>query len=316
MKDLLLPRDVPVLARLLDGGGYPPLLAFDYDGVLAPIISDPGGAPMSRRTRALLEELAARFPVAVVSGRSFAKLHRVAGTVAPFLIGSHGFEYLHRTPVPAAVLARVRRWESSIQATLEGLAGIHLEHKHVTFAVHYSHAPDRLVAGGAVLRAARRLRGARLVLGKNLVNVLPAAFPTKGDAIRKLLRHLGCRRALFVGDDVTDEDVFALPRRLVLGVHVGPGPSRAAWRVAGRRDVDALLETLLSLARRTLRPRGRGEGPSRPERSAGRSRPLRSGRTPGGRGAKSREDPSAVLRAPQRKATVVPIRSAAGGGRR
>ena len=83
------------------------------------------------------------------------------------------------------------------------------------------------------------------------MNILPASFPTKGDAIRKLLRHLGCRRALFVGDDVTDEDVFALPRKLVLGVHVGPGPSRAEWRMERRKDVDELLATLLQLARRS-----------------------------------------------------------------
>lgn len=280
MKDLLLPRDVPLLARLLDGGGRPPLLAFDYDGVLAPIIGDPGGAPMSRHTRALLQELAARLPVAVVSGRPFTKLHRVVGTVAPFLVGNHGFEYLHRTPVPGAVLARVRRWEARMLAALEGVAGVHLEHKHSTFAVHYSQARDAR-AGAAVMRAARALRGARLVPGKNLVNILPAAFPTKGDAVRKLLRHLGCWRALFVGDDVTDEDVFALPRRMVFGVHVGPGPSRATWRLRTRRDVDALLETLLVLARRSEVP-----------------------------------EPSAAIGAPGRKAAAVPVRLPAGGGPR
>ncbi len=280
MKDLLLPRDVPVLTRLLDGGGYPPLLAFDYDGVLAPILRDPRGASMTPRTRALLRELAARFPVAVISGRSFAKLHRVVGTVAPFLVGNHGFEYLHRTPVPEAVLVRVRRWEEQMAAALEGVSGVHLEHKHSTFAVHTSQAPDAH-AGRAVLRAARALRGARLVLGKNIVNVLPAAFPTKGDALEKLLRHLGCRRALFVGDDVTDEDVFALPRRKVFGVHVGQGPSRAEWRVAGRQDVDALLEALLDLARQ-----------------------------------REIVDPSAVVRAAGRRGSVVPIRRAVAGGTR
>lgn len=248
MKDFILPRHLPVLARLLDGGGHPPLLAFDYDGVLAPIVPDPRGASMSPRTRGLLRALAQRFPVAVVSGRSFAKLHAVAGGVAPFLVGNHGAEYLHRTPVPAAVLARVRAWEAQMLAALEGVHGVHLEHKHSTFAVHYSLSRDPR-AGGAVLRAARALRGVRLVLGKNLVNVLPRAFPSKGDAVRKLLRHLGCRHALFLGDDVTDEDVFALPRRLVLGVHVGRGPSRAEWNVRGREDVDVLLEALLGLAR-------------------------------------------------------------------
>jgi len=203
----------------------------------------------------------------------------VVGTVAPFLVGNHGYEYLHRTPVPQAVLDRVRRWEARVEAALEGIPGIHLEHKHSTFSVHYSQATDP-GAGAAVVRAARALRGARLVLGKNLVNILPAAFPTKGDAVRKLLRHLGCRRALFVGDDVTDEDVFALPRRLVFGVHVGPGPSRAEWHLDGRGDVDALLDALLALARRD-----------------------------------EVVDPGAAVRAPGRKPMVVPIRAAGGGQR-
>jgi trehalose 6-phosphate phosphatase len=247
MKELLSPRHRRALDRLLAAGGPPPLLAFDYDGVLAPLIPDPRGAPMSRRTRALLAALAERAPVAVVSGRSFAKLHRVVGGVAPFLVGNHGHEHLHATPVPPEIVAAVRRWEAQLAAEVAEVAGVHVEHKRSTFAVHWAQARDRGRAGRAVLRAARRLEGVRLVPGKNLVNVLPAAFPTKGDAVRRLLGELGCRRALFVGDDVTDEDVFALPRRLVLGVHVGPGPSRAPWRIPDRAGVDLLLERLVAL---------------------------------------------------------------------
>jgi trehalose 6-phosphate phosphatase len=137
-----------------------------------------------------------------------------------------------------------------------------IEHKRSTFAVHWAQAPRRAAAARAVARAAGALQGVRLVPGKNVLNVLPAAFPTKGDAIRRLLEELGCGRALFVGDDVTDEDVFALPRRLVMGVHVGRGPSRAEYRLAGRREVDRLLTLLVELAKAwepgvAVRPRGR-----------------------------------------------------------
>jgi trehalose 6-phosphate phosphatase len=93
-----------------------------------------------------------------------------------------------------------------------------------------------------------------VVPAKNAVNVLPAGFPTKGDAVRRLLRELGCRRALFLGDDITDEDVFALPERLVLGVHVGRGPTCARWYVPGRAGVDELLGRLLEMS---SPPRGR-----------------------------------------------------------
>ncbi len=244
-----------MLERLLGSPGAPPLLAFDYDGVLAPLIPDPDGAPMSARTRALLTELARLTPVAVVSGRSFAKLRRVVGGVTPWLVGNHGYEFLHPTPVPAAVLADVRRWERQTATAVAGVSGVTIEHKRSTFAVHWAQARDRARAARAVRRAVAALEGVRLVAGKNLVNVLPASFPTKGDAVRRLLQEVGCPRALFVGDDVTDEDVFALPRRLVLGVHVGAGPSLAPWRIAGREEVDGLLEVLVERVRAVSVPR-------------------------------------------------------------
>ena len=248
MKSLLHPRRRAALARLVAPEAGPALLAFDYDGVLAPIVRDPAGARMPRRTRQLLRRLSRRFPLAVVSGRSLSRLRRMVGAVAPYLVGNHGAEYLRSREPPAAVLRKVRRWEAQLRAEVGRLPGVSLEHKRSTFAVHYAHAPDPRRAGRAVLRAARGLRGARLIPGKNLVNVLPASFPTKGDAVERLLRQLRCRRALFVGDDVTDEDVFALPARRVMGVHVGDGPTGARWRLATRDDVDLLLERLLELS--------------------------------------------------------------------
>ena len=46
------------------------LLAFDFDGTLAPIVPDRDDARMRPRTRALLEEICRRYPCAVISGRS------------------------------------------------------------------------------------------------------------------------------------------------------------------------------------------------------------------------------------------------------
>jgi trehalose 6-phosphate phosphatase len=253
MKDLLLPRHRSVLTRLLAPARQPVLLAFDYDGVLAPLVEDHRGASMPPPTRALLHGLAERFPVAVVSGRSFAKLHRVVGAVAPYLVGNHGVEHLRPAPVLPAVLSAVRRWEKEALSRLDGVTGFVLEHKHSTFTIHWARAHDRVRTGRMVLGAVRSLRGVRVVPAKNAVNVLPAGFPTKGDAVKRLLRELGCRRALFLGDDVTDEDVFALPDRQVMGVHVGRGPTCARWYVPGRAGVDELLALLLELAPAVVR---------------------------------------------------------------
>jgi trehalose 6-phosphate phosphatase len=282
MKDLLQPRYRAAIERLVTPAGRGPvLLAFDYDGVLAPVIRDPRGASLPPRTRSLLRALAQRFPVAVVSGRSFPKLHRVVGGVVPHLVGNHGEEFLHATPVAASVRRDVRRWERQLMIAVAGIPGVTLEHKGSTFAVHYARSPVVPHAEKEVHRAARALLGVRLVPGKNLVNVLPDHFPNKGDAVLRLVERLGCRRALFLGDDITDEDVFALPPRLVFGVHVGPGPSRAAWRLDGRAEVDLFLERLLAASARQRR--GAAPLPSTPARTRGAARPRSRGDAQHGR---------------------------------
>jgi trehalose 6-phosphate phosphatase len=248
MKDLLHPRHRSALARLA-GEDSPArlLLAFDYDGVLAPVVRDPAGAPMRATTRALLAELVRRYPVAVVSGRSYRDLARMVEGIVPDLVGNHGFELLHERPVPAAVLRSVRRWIRQVEEALAGVPGVHVEDKASTFAVHYGLSRRWRAAERAVYAVARALPGTRLVPGKKLVNVLPRDFPTKGDAVQALLARAGVDVALYLGDDVTDEDVFALGAPRVFGVHVGAGRSLAPWRIARQADVDAVLRRLVAL---------------------------------------------------------------------
>ena len=246
MKDLLQPRHRSALARLV-GVDRPEkvLLAFDYDGVLAPLVRTPSGARMRPATRALLERLVRRYPVAVVSGRAWKDLERMVDGAVSNLVGNHGCELLHPSPVPRSVLRKVRGWERRMEAALAGVPGIHIEDKASTFAVHYGLSRSWRSAQRAVYEAANALPGTRLIPGKKVVNVLPHDFPTKGDAVRALLAKFDCEVALYLGDDVTDEDVFAVGAPLVFGVHVGKGPSLAPWRITRQEDVDELLRRLI-----------------------------------------------------------------------
>jgi len=250
MRDLLAPGQCEVLERLARSRA---LLAFDYDGVLAPLAADPGGAALPGGTRRLLARLARAWPCAIVSGRSYNYLWRATSGVVPHLVGNHGFELLRPRPLPRALRARARAWRAGMERGLAGVPGVYLEEKGATFAVHYGLGPRKARAERAVLACARRLEGVRLVPGKRVVNVLPREFPDKGDAVRALLAHLGLDTALFLGDDVTDESAFALGSPLVVGVRVGRGPTRAAYRLAGIEAVRELLRRLAS-----LRPAGRG----------------------------------------------------------
>ena len=73
--------------------------------------------------------------------------------------------------------------------------------------------------------------------------MLPEGAPHKGLALLKERDRLRCDTAIYVGDDVTDEDVFGLdePGRL-LAIRVGPSsPSQASYYVRSQAAVDELF---------------------------------------------------------------------------
>jgi trehalose 6-phosphate phosphatase len=247
MKDILLPRHRPALERF---ARLPALLAFDYDGVLVPLVKDPTGTRMRERTRRLLRALAGAYPCAVVSGRAWRDVASYVDGLVPMVVGNHGYELGEEVPVPPEILERVKGWEAELAAALAGVPGLYFEEKRCTLAVHYGRSRRWRSAGKAVRAAAERLHGARLVQGKKVVNILPGHFPTKGDAVRALLARGGLETALYCGDDVTDEDVFEIGQPAVLGIHVGEGRSLAPFRLRSQRDTDRLLEVLLQLRSR------------------------------------------------------------------
>lgn len=222
------------------------LVALDFDGTLAPIVSRPEQARMSAATQALLGRVVRRYPVVILTGRARSDAQRLLGGVPVLeVIGSHGIEISSRGG--ARFLARVALWRERLAERLRALRGVAIEDKRFSLAVHYRHADDPAAARAEVERASAGLEGARRVGGKAVLNLVPSEAPHKGSALLAACERLGCARALFVGDDDTDEDVFALgqPQR-VFGVRVGENASSAApWFLREQAEIDRLLELLL-----------------------------------------------------------------------
>jgi trehalose 6-phosphate phosphatase len=165
------------------------------------------------------------------------------------VIGSHGAEDESGVdPRARRARARVRAWRVELERALGDVPGTSVEDKDDSLAVHYRAARDRARARRAVMAALARLRGARVVPGKCVLNVVPAGSPNKGQALERALRRMGVARALYVGDDHTDEDVFArAPRRRILTVRVGQRQrSRAELHLRDQGEVDELLGLLLA----------------------------------------------------------------------
>jgi len=245
MKHILAKQNVDRLAELAQARV---LLAFDFDGTLAPIVRTPGRAGMRTRTRLLLERLCSLYPCAVITGRSCEDVQtRLPVATVKYVVGNHGLE-------PGNDLQRFERETSAaaqeLARALTGARGIEIENKRYSLAVHYRRSLHKTRARAAIQAAATALaRPLRLIPGKLVVNVVPEGAPHKGDALTALREQEGADRALYVGDDVTDEDVFELahPERL-LGIRVGSSRRSAArYYLRDQREIDVLLTRLCAL---------------------------------------------------------------------
>lgn len=244
MWHILAKRHVSVLTAFATSNV---LVAFDYDGTLAPISADPERAPMRARTRRLLGAVADRYPCIVISGRARSDLVKwLSGVPVWHLSGNHGLEPWAED---AGYAARVKRWQRQLAHRLERYHGVVIENKTYSLTVHYRHARPRRPAVLAVQSALGALRGARLIRGKEAISVLPSDSVDKGDALQRARRLLHCDLAMYVGDDDTDEDAFAdSSTGTVIGVRIGSKRrSKALYHLKNQLEIDTFLRKLIRL---------------------------------------------------------------------
>lgn len=223
-------------------------LAFDFDGTLAPIVNHPERARMRSTTRLLLRKVAAGRTCLALSGRSREDLRgKLAGAGIGLLIGNHGVEIRKSA---ASSSDDVRQWEQALRQALPELPGMWIENKALSLTVHYRECGQKTKAHSAILAAAGALTGVRLVGGKQAVSIVSEDAPNKGGALKAALARLKCNRALYVGDEETDEDVFALSGRqpFLFTIRVSrEQSSRADYFLRNQKEIDDLLRFLLEL---------------------------------------------------------------------
>jgi len=245
VRQILAAGSVDLLAQL---AWSKTLLAFDFDGTLAPIVAERDGAKMRARTRALFERLCGLYPCAVLSGRGREDVEgRIGVPSLRYVVGNHGLEPGAGLESFAGEVALVK---PVVEAALRELPGVDVEDKRYSLAIHYRRSRRR----GEARRAIHALVAAlpvpmRLIPGKLVVNVVPLGAPNKGDALLALRSQEQADTALYVGDDVTDEDVFVLdqPGRL-LSIRVGrTRHTAAAYFLRDQREIDRLIARLIEL---------------------------------------------------------------------
>jgi len=241
--------------ELLDRGDGRRLAVFlDFDGTLSPIVRRPGDARLAEGMRPVVEALADRVPVAIVSGRDRPDAERRVGIDGLFYAGSHGLDIAGpgrsmTLPEAEAVVAEVDRVEAELRNRVGDVPGVVLERKRFSLAIHYRMVEDDAIE--AVLRAveevAAETAGLRLRSGKKVVELEPDLAWDKGRAVAWIMDALGIDldryQVLYIGDDETDEDAFRALATGGVGIRVGPEVMRtgADYRLAGPEEVRELL---------------------------------------------------------------------------
>ena len=223
----------------------PLLVATDYDGVLARLRDEPSAAVPEPGVAGVLARLAAAdgVTVALVSGRGVADLRTTSGLTGPYRwVGSHGAEF--DGPLTGELAARRDALATWLEPMVDGTAGARLEVKPASVAVHVRQVPDR-PAGFALLATVQQRADSSLTLkpGKEVLEVA-VTDADKGTALRRLVAECGASAAMYLGDDVTDEDGFRALQPDGVTIKVGDGDTGARYRVADLAGALAVLRRL------------------------------------------------------------------------
>ncbi|HEX5356759.1 MAG TPA: trehalose-phosphatase [Aquabacterium sp.] len=245
MKHLLSPEGEAALTAIVKRR---PLLAFDFDGTLAPIVARPDDAKVPMPVARRLKALSASLHIAIISGRCVSDVLDRLHFEPTYVIGNHGAED------PAFPLLDTHfHAMDGLRTRLHGLRdvwqqlGVTLEDKGASLALHYRLARDRSAAADAITEALVDLNpGLMSFGGKCVVNVVAKSANDKAQALASLVERSQAVCAVFVGDDVNDEPVFARGEANWLTVRVGRDDpsSQAQYFLDSVSDLPAMLELM------------------------------------------------------------------------
>jgi trehalose 6-phosphate phosphatase len=231
-------------------------LLLDVDGTLLDLAPTPDAVVVPSMLREILGDLIdrARGAVALVSGRRIAALDDLFTPLVAPAIGGHGAEMRLAPGEPVletsvALLSRTLRRELRLLADAD--PRVLVEDKAHSIALHYRLVPEMetflKVAVGEIV-ASESNHDVEFLLGNHVIDIKPKQF-SKGSAVRELMTRapFAGRTPLFIGDDATDESVFAiLPGLGGCGYSVGRAFSATQGTFASPQEVRSWLRLIWS----------------------------------------------------------------------
>ena len=239
--DEAAPETVPVPRSLIPHLSKTAIL-LDIDGTLLDLMPTPREVWVPPGLATTLNRLMVRTggALALVSGRSLNDIDLIFAPDQFPVVGGHGAE-MRIEPDSDSVDANAPPLDKELKRRLAAIAklspGILLEDKGYSLALHYRlapHAEKAIYAAVSLIRADLPNAPIEVLPGKCVCEIKHSGF-TKATGVLELMNHepFKGRRPFFIGDDVTDESVFAImPDLRGLAFSVG----RRAKGVAGHFD--------------------------------------------------------------------------------
>jgi trehalose 6-phosphate phosphatase len=203
------------LARRLDECA----VLLDIDGTLLDLAPTPREVwvppGLSKTLSRLLEKTSGA--LALVSGRSLNDIDLIFAPEQFPAVGGHGAE-MRLTTDNEAVATHAPPLDKELKRRLAAIAklspGILLEDKGYSLALHYRlapHAEKAIYEAVSLIRADLPNAPIEVLPGKCVCEIKHSGF-NKASGVIELMSHLPFkgRRPIFIGDDVTDESVFAI----------------------------------------------------------------------------------------------------------
>jgi len=249
--DEAAPETVPVPRSLVPHLSKTAIL-LDIDGTLLDLMPTPREVWVPPGLVKTLNRLVERTngALALVSGRSLNDIDLIFAPDVFAAVGGHGAEM--RIELDSdSVAAHAPPMDKELKRRLAAIAklspGILLEDKGYSLALHYRlapHAEKAIYAAVSLIRADLPNAPIEVLPGKCVCEIKHSGF-TKASGVLELMTRepFKGRRPLFIGDDVTDETVFAImPDFDGLAFSVG----RRAKGVAGHFDAPSDVREFLA----------------------------------------------------------------------
>lgn len=232
------------------------LVCLDFDGTLADIVDDPAAAAPVAGACDVVQALAARCPVAILSGRDLADIRSRFTVPGIWYAGCHGVQLVgpdgvvHTTDEALDALPAIESATAHLCAALHDIPGIRIEPKRFAVAVHYRNVAAQTVS--TILAEVQRRAsedGLCVTYGRKVIELRPDIHWDKGTAlawIRDRTHRTDHTVAFYLGDDVTDEDAFEAVRLAGVGIAVrhpedGDGVTAARFTLDGPEHVVEFL---------------------------------------------------------------------------